>query len=309
MRRKGWKVAESTRHGLFSREVARNYGGHGPDGEVQIDGTIDDVLAEIARGKEGIDIGCGNRWVSRKAIEMFAALRMDACDIADGFLEIAGSPMQDPGLESRLHVRYGDATALPYQAAIADFALLVNVFCVLPEDGIPKAAREAARVLKPGGELLVTGPCELGRVFTNARFQGIEDPEAIIDRFENALAAVRTRKELDGLVAPGVGILRATMLWHGDRAELVRDRVLPAGTPILRLIPRKDGGGLVVETHWATQYKSALEIPELEVRQINVPVLNAAELAALNNGRPDHLTLGPAYALAPAFQIWRAKKR
>ena len=153
MRRKGWKVAESTRHGLFSREVARNYGGHGPDGEVQIDGTIDDVLAEIAPGKAGFDIGCGNRWVSRKAIEMFGAIRMDACDIADGFLEIAGGPMQDPGLESRLHVRYGDATALPYQAAIADFALLVNVFCVLPEDGIPKAAREAARVLKPGGEL------------------------------------------------------------------------------------------------------------------------------------------------------------
>jgi SAM-dependent methyltransferase len=63
----------------------------------------------------------------------------------------------DPNYESP-RVRRGSLVALPYGNATFDRALCLDVLEHLPYDEQPKALAELFRVLKPGGELLVTVP-------------------------------------------------------------------------------------------------------------------------------------------------------
>ena len=55
------------------------------------------------------------------------------------------------------HVHHGSVTALPYVAATFDRALCLDVLEHLTFDEQPVALAELARVLRPGGELLVSG--------------------------------------------------------------------------------------------------------------------------------------------------------
>lgn len=63
----------------------------------------------------------------------------------------------DPNYESP-RVRRGSLVALPYAAASFDRALCLDVLEHLSYDDQPRALAELFRVLKPGGELLVTVP-------------------------------------------------------------------------------------------------------------------------------------------------------
>lgn len=63
----------------------------------------------------------------------------------------------DPNYASA-HVRTGSVTALPYPDGSFDRALCLDVLEHLSFDDQPKAFRELHRVLRPGGELLVSVP-------------------------------------------------------------------------------------------------------------------------------------------------------
>jgi SAM-dependent methyltransferase len=59
------------------------------------------------------------------------------------------------GVEDRLEVQVADMRRLPFQSGEFDAAISVAAIDHLPWDGIGRALQETARVLKPGGQLLI----------------------------------------------------------------------------------------------------------------------------------------------------------
>jgi len=61
--------------------------------------------------------------------------------------------MREIAVKQGIHVVDAKAEALPYKDSVFDFALMVTTICVI--DDPLQACREAKRVLKPGGRLII----------------------------------------------------------------------------------------------------------------------------------------------------------
>ena len=96
-------------------------------------------LTSLAPGTHVLDAGCGEGVL---------------VDEFHGRLAIEGL---DPNYSSA-HVTRGSLTQLPYAPATFDRALCLDVLEHLSFDDQPRALAELFRVVKPGGELLVTVP-------------------------------------------------------------------------------------------------------------------------------------------------------
>jgi ubiquinone/menaquinone biosynthesis C-methylase UbiE len=116
----------------------------------------EDVEAAMLRliGESGydtyLDLGTG----TGRILRLFApyAARAIGIDSSREMLAMARAH-RDTG-ESRIEVRHGDIYALPYPNAWADFITIHQVLHYLDEP--LRAIIETARVLKPGGRLLIT---------------------------------------------------------------------------------------------------------------------------------------------------------
>lgn len=108
------------------------------------------ALAGEVTGKRALDIGCGDGALA-------AILRERGADVAG----IDADPLMIEAARRRLpdaDFRVADAVSLPFPDGSFDLAFLVTVLCLAGNRGA--ILREAARVLKPGGRLVVG---ELGR--------------------------------------------------------------------------------------------------------------------------------------------------
>ncbi len=65
------------------------------------------------------------------------------------------SNLKAAGLEQRATIQAGDMRKLPFEAATFDGVVSTYAIDHLNRDGIPAALKEAARVLKPGGDFLM----------------------------------------------------------------------------------------------------------------------------------------------------------
>jgi ArsR family transcriptional regulator len=97
-----------------------------------------------------IDLGTG----TGRMLKILGPLTKEAegLDLSHQMLTIARANLADPELE-HVSVCHGDATRTPYAAASADLVIIHQVLHILDEP--QKAIQEAARLLKPGGNLLV----------------------------------------------------------------------------------------------------------------------------------------------------------
>jgi ubiquinone/menaquinone biosynthesis C-methylase UbiE len=97
-----------------------------------------------------LDLGTG----TGRMLELFAPLAAQAIGIDQSreMLAVARAKLDAEGL-SRVQVRQGDMLALPYGDATADLVTIHQVLHYLDEPA--RALHEAARVLKPGGRLLI----------------------------------------------------------------------------------------------------------------------------------------------------------
>lgn len=97
-----------------------------------------------------VDFGTG----TGRMLALFAdkARRVEGIDLSHQMLTVARTKLQQAGA-ANASVRHGDATASPYGDRSADLVIIHQVLHFL--DDPARALTEAARVLKPGGRLVV----------------------------------------------------------------------------------------------------------------------------------------------------------
>ena len=110
-----------------------------------------------------VDVGAGS---GRAAVGLLLArprVTVTAVDIYKGYYGIDDNTPERlmanariAGVADRAEAKVGDARDLPLESATYDGVISVAAIDHLPRAGIPKALAEVARVLKPGGEFLLT---------------------------------------------------------------------------------------------------------------------------------------------------------
>jgi ubiquinone/menaquinone biosynthesis C-methylase UbiE len=120
--------------------------------------TVADVaLALLGPGAGSLlDVGCGTGLVFAPLVE--AGWRVTGLDASADQLRVAGDRARQLGIE----LIKGDASALPFAAASFDAACLLRVLTDV--DDTTMVLREAARVVRPGGPIIVVTahPCFIG---------------------------------------------------------------------------------------------------------------------------------------------------
>ncbi|MGU3544070.1 class I SAM-dependent methyltransferase [Methylobacterium sp. A52T] len=141
---------------------------------------IRESLAPLA-GKRVVDIGCGPGTLARRLVD--AGARVTGIDPGTAALARA----RDAVPEARFEAATGEA--LPFPDASFDGAVMLNSLHHVPD---PAAAlAEAARVLVPGGLLVVVEPLAEGSFFDALR--PIEDETAVRAAAQEAIAAALAR--------------------------------------------------------------------------------------------------------------------
>jgi len=131
--------------------------------------------------KRILDIGCGGGTLAKRLSEDGAAVT--GIDPGDAALAQARAAVP----EARFEAASGEA--LPFPDARFDGAVLLNALHHVPD---PTAALvEAARVLVPGGTLVVVEPLATGSFFD--ALQPIEDETAVRAAAQDAIAAALSR--------------------------------------------------------------------------------------------------------------------
>ncbi len=153
--------------------------------------TMKQALDEILepRGKTIIDVGCGDGAVVRHLAALGAAAT--GLEISEGQLKRArakAGPQES--------YRVGRGESLPFDTASADAVLYMNSLHHLPLEAMAAALREAARVLKPDGQLIAIEPLAAGTYFEAMRV--IEDETGV-----RAAAYGALRQLPPGLVPEG----------------------------------------------------------------------------------------------------------
>ena len=117
-------------------------------GRSKIDRYIADVFAAVAPGAGVLDVGCGTGEYLRRARR--SGLSATGVEPSAAMREIARRNAPDARIEN------GVATALPFADNSFDVVLLIEVLRYLHRSDIRLALREAARVLRPSGIVVVT---------------------------------------------------------------------------------------------------------------------------------------------------------
>ena len=161
-----------------------------------------------------IDFGTG----TGRMLSLFAgkARRVECIDLSHQLLTVARSKLQGAANAS---VRHGDATASPYPDHCASLVIIHQVLHFL--DDPARALNEAARVLKPGGRLVIVefAPHSLEHLRTDHAHRHLGVSEADLARWgEKARLAVKASKMFRAPDDKGVSV----MVWAADSVKSVK---------------------------------------------------------------------------------------
>ena len=134
--------------------------------------TLKEALEDILEpaGKTIIDVGCGDGAIVRHLARLGASAI--GVEVSEGQLERA---RKQAGEGEDYRVASGES--LPFADASASAILFMKSFHHIPLQSMPAALEEAARVLEPGGQLIVIEPLAEGNYFEAMR--PIEDETAV----------------------------------------------------------------------------------------------------------------------------------
>lgn len=129
--------------------------------------ALQHVLVENAPyGAQALDVGCGGGQIPLQIAASRPDLRLTGIDLAAGQVQRARQRALDAG--KPLHFTHASALSLPFAAAQFDLVYSIGSIKHWPQPGLGLA--ECARVLRPGGRLVVVevdGDCtpEQARAF------------------------------------------------------------------------------------------------------------------------------------------------
>ena len=149
--------------------------------------------AAIAPGDDVLDVGCGTGTLAVAAAGAARRVTVTGLDADASILERARARASDAGLEIRFDE--GSATTLPYAEASFDVVLCTLMLHHLADDAKHEAARELARVLRPGGRVVVADP---GRPQDPLMRVAVLVTVQLLDGFANT--ALNVRGELPDLL-------------------------------------------------------------------------------------------------------------
>ncbi|MEO0551320.1 MAG: class I SAM-dependent methyltransferase [Pseudomonadota bacterium] len=125
------------------------------------------ALAELARELSGhdqrttrvLDLACGTGKFMGQILDAFPRLDLIGLDLSPNYVEAARKAVQN---WSQVEVVEGQAEALPFEDESFDHLVSVYLFHELPPRVRPQVIAEAARVLKPGGALIIADSLQFG---------------------------------------------------------------------------------------------------------------------------------------------------
>lgn len=155
----GWLSAESA--ALYDTQVDVLF--YGATGAMRRAGL--GLLAQALAGKDtrrllGADIATGTGAFALELARAFPALRLFALDLSEPYAAEAGRRLRG----RRAQVLVAAAERLPFCNASLDMASLVYVLHELPPQARDQVAGELARVLRPGGLLVIVDSLQTGDV-------------------------------------------------------------------------------------------------------------------------------------------------
>src|SRR5574338_1459598 len=113
-------------------------------------------LANIQKGQHILDVACGTgRGTVGLAQAVGPSSQVDAIDLSSAMLEQARGKIEKLGLTDRVQFKQGNARELPYPDGTFDLVYNGYMFDLIPLDGFLPILKEMARVLKPGGKLVL----------------------------------------------------------------------------------------------------------------------------------------------------------
>ncbi len=145
--------------------------GSGPADELFTHAERDFLLGKIRRGERVLDIGCGT---GRFTVPM-AALGADVSglDISRAMLEQAHAKLAEHRLSADL--REGDMAAMPFSDSSFDTVTSMLALMHVPLQDRQTVFHEVARVLRPGGRMLLGVKNSLiEEIFTADRFAAVD---------------------------------------------------------------------------------------------------------------------------------------
>lgn len=129
------------------------------DREAMVEATNEAVIDRLAIDDRStaavVDMGCGSGAVARTLVRRHPHARVVAVTVAPLQVEIGTQMNREAGVESRIHMHLADYAETSLPEAGFDQVFFVESAChaIGPEKSGPM--REAARLLRPGGRLLV----------------------------------------------------------------------------------------------------------------------------------------------------------
>lgn len=105
-------------------------------------------------GEIGLDVGCGVAYLACElAREVAPSGHIYAIDNSQASIEASELKISQEGLGNSVEVRFGDAAHLEFPDESFDFVVGAQVYCFVSD--VTSALKEACRVLKKGGRLVV----------------------------------------------------------------------------------------------------------------------------------------------------------
>jgi ubiquinone/menaquinone biosynthesis C-methylase UbiE len=191
--------------------------GDGPSDEVFTDTELDFLLGKIKHTDEVLDMGCGTGRFTVPLAER--AGKVTGLDISPQMLTVNSRKLTDRGLGARLVE--GDMTALPFPDDSFDAVTSMLALMHIPLDDRQRVFTEAARVLRPGGCLLIgVKNAVFERLFAGDRFADVD----VTDVEAGELVFTETGKGED-LTAP----------WHSFSPDDLSRLTATAGLSLVHL--------------------------------------------------------------------------
>lgn len=251
-----------------------------------------------------LDAGCGPGHFAIYAAEHGA--KVYGFDINEQMIFSGINEVFKKGLMSKVILNVDDVQFLSYRSSFFDRAISINVAPNLPSSSVDTHFSEMQRVLKAGGEGIITVPISLDVVFTN-NTQNDGKTFTEIERILKGLPDNPTSSDIYSNLMKLKDVVNATFVIKNSRLELVTDlNQLNEGQEIWRKLPV-----LVVPNYYHSEerYVSALKKVGFKIVKIEKPhFANEKERLKYNSSASPDMQFGSAYVKQGPYAIFWVKK-